>query len=79
MATPELYSGALTPGEYGMRKVCYSINETAELLSTSRPAVYEMARAGKLKIVKLGPKKSRIFAVGIAAMLNELSQQTSTV
>jgi excisionase family DNA binding protein len=50
----------------------YSIGETAELLGTSRPSIYEMAHAGRLKIVKLGPKRSRVFAADIAAALNEL-------
>jgi excisionase family DNA binding protein len=62
----------MTPREHGLDRALYSVKETARLLSTSRDAIYKMAHAGKLKIVKLGPKKSRVPGADIAALLNEL-------
>jgi excisionase family DNA binding protein len=64
----------MTPHELGLFRVCYTIGETAELLSTSRDAVYDMNERGEIKIVKLGPRKSRIFAADIAAYLNKLRE-----
>jgi excisionase family DNA binding protein len=65
----------MTAHELGLFKVCYSIGETAALLSTSRDAIYAMDKRGEIKIVKLGPKKSRVFGADIAAYLNDLRQQ----
>jgi excisionase family DNA binding protein len=64
----------MTAQELGLHKVCYSIGETASLLSTSRDAIYAMDKRGELKIVKLGPKKSRVFGADIAALLNKLRE-----
>jgi hypothetical protein len=62
----------LTPYEYEMRRALYSVSATADFLSTSRPGVYGLAKAGRLSLLKLGPKKSRISAIDIARLLNEL-------
>jgi excisionase family DNA binding protein len=63
---------SMTAQELGLDKVLYTINETAQTLKTSRSAVYEMVHCGKLRLVKLGPKKSRIPGVDIAAVVNDL-------
>jgi excisionase family DNA binding protein len=49
---------SLTMHELGLVRVCYSVGATATILSTSRPTVYAMVHAGKLRLVKFGPKKS---------------------
>jgi excisionase family DNA binding protein len=67
----------MTAQELGLDKVLYSINDTAKTLKTSRTAVYAMIHRGKLRLVKLGPKKSRILGVDIAAVVNELLEQAA--
>jgi predicted site-specific integrase-resolvase len=57
---------------YGLLHILYSINATADALQTSRPAIYDFVRKGKLELVKLGPKKSRITADSIVKLLDEL-------
>jgi excisionase family DNA binding protein len=69
----------MTAQELGLHKVLYSINETAELLSTSRDAVYDMVHRGKLRLLKLGPKKSRILGAEIALVVNELREPIGEV
>jgi len=59
----------MTPQEYGLAKVAYSIRETAEVLSIGRTAVYDLIRGGDLRPVK-PCKKNLVLAVEIAALLD---------
>ena len=60
----------MTPQEYGMEKVAYSIREAAGVLSVGRTAVYALIRAGDLQPIKPG-KKNLILAVEMAALLDK--------
>jgi excisionase family DNA binding protein len=62
----------MASARYGLRRAVYSINETSDILSTSRPAIYDLVREGRLEMIKLGPKKSRIMAGSIVRLLDEL-------
>jgi hypothetical protein len=68
----------LTPSELGLDRVCYSIGDTAELLSTSRDAIYEMSQRGEIAILDLGPRKRRVLACEIADHLNRLRLQAAS-
>jgi hypothetical protein len=57
---------------YGLRHILYPINATADTLVISRPGIYDLVKQGKLELIKLGPKKSRITAESIANLLDDL-------
>jgi hypothetical protein len=61
----------MTPGELGLTKACYSVNETLMLLSIGRTSLYALIQHGDLKPAKLG-KKTLIYATDIAALLTKL-------
>ena len=47
-----------------------SVPETAALLGVSRSFAYEMARDGRLPVVKLGPRRVRVVTAALAKMLD---------
>ena len=59
------------PRAFGLVRAAYSVKETLELLSVGRTTFYELVDRGDLKITKLG-RKSLVYAVDIAALLNNL-------
>ncbi len=59
------------PRVFGLIKVAYSVNETLDLLSIGRTTFYDLVARGELKIIKLG-KKTLIYAIDLAALLNKL-------
>jgi excisionase family DNA binding protein len=61
----------MTAEQFGLNNPVCTINETAKALRTSRSAVYAMVHGGKLRLVKFGPKKSRIITADIVAVINE--------
>jgi hypothetical protein len=65
----------VTPQEYGLEKVAYSIRETGKLLSIGRTAVYDLIRSGDLSPVK-PCKKNLILAVEVAALLDKWRDPT---
>jgi excisionase family DNA binding protein len=64
-------SGSTDPRAFGLVKVAYSVNETLQLLSIGRTSLYEAAKRGDLKLVKLG-KKTLVYAADIVAFLTQL-------
>jgi Helix-turn-helix domain len=61
----------LSPKDLGLSKAAYSVNETLEILSIGRTALYESIKAGDLKSVKYGAK-TLFLAPDLAAFLNLL-------
>ena len=60
----------MTPLEYGLTQVAYSISDTGKVLGIGRTAVYELIRAGHLNPMKPLAKKNIILAIEIAALLD---------
>jgi excisionase family DNA binding protein len=63
----------MTPQDFGFTKVCYSVNETMQLLSISRWTLYDRVKRGELKPAKLG-KKTLFYASDLAAFLAKLRE-----
>jgi excisionase family DNA binding protein len=59
------------PHEYGLLKAAYSVNETLNVLSIGRTALYGLVKNGKLKPAKLG-KKTLFYAADLAQFLDRL-------
>ena len=59
------------PSALGFRKVVYAVDETLELLSIGRTALYAAVKRGDLKRVKFG-KKTLFYAADLAAFLARL-------
>ena len=59
------------PHEYGLLKAAYSVNETLNVLSIGRTALYGLVKNGKLKPTKLG-KKTLFYATDLAQFLDRL-------
>lgn len=58
------------PADITTRPAAYSINEFARQLSISRGTVYNMHKAGGLKIVKIG-ERSVVPAAELDRIINE--------
>jgi len=65
------------PSALGFTKVAYAVDETLELLSIGRTALYEAVKRGDLKRVKFG-KKTLFYAADLAAFLTRLRQLSET-
>ena len=64
---------AMTPQDFGMMKVAYSVNETLSVLSIGRTSLYKLVARGDLRPAKLG-KKTLFYASDIANFLVKLRQ-----
>ncbi len=58
----------IDPSSLGFTKVAYAVDETLELLSIGRTALYAAVKRGDLKRVKFG-KKTLFYAADLAAFL----------
>jgi excisionase family DNA binding protein len=67
----------IDPSALGFTKVAYAVNETLELLSIGRTALYAAVKRGDLKRVKFG-KKTLFYAADLAAFLARLRHQSET-
>lgn len=61
----------INPSTLGFTKVAYAVDETLELLSIGRTALYAAVKRGDLKRVKFG-KKTLFYAADLAAFLARL-------
>jgi excisionase family DNA binding protein len=61
----------IDPSALGFTKVAYAVDETLELLSIGRTALYAAVKRGDLKRVKFG-KKTLFYAADLAAFLVRL-------
>jgi hypothetical protein len=61
----------IDPSALGFTKVAYAVDETLELLSIGRTALYAAVKRGDLIRVKFG-KKTLFYAVDLAAFLARL-------
>ena len=61
----------INPSALGLTKVAYAVDETLELLSIGRTALYAAVKRGDLKRVKFG-KKTLFYAADLAAFLARL-------
>lgn len=61
----------IDPSALGFTKVAYAVDETLELLSIGRTALYAAVKRGELKRVKFG-KKTLFYAADLAAFLVRL-------
>jgi|SRR6185437_6767730 excisionase family DNA binding protein len=59
------------PSALGFKKVAYAVDETLELLSIGRTALYAAVKRGDLKRVKFG-KKTLFYAADLATFLARL-------
>ena len=59
------------PSALGFTKVAYAVDETLDLLSIGRTALYAAVKRGDLKRVKFG-KKTLFYAADLAAFLARL-------
>ncbi len=60
-----------TPQELGLTKPAYTVNETIQLIHTSRGRLYENVKTGKLRMTKNG-RQSIFLAPDIADFLSNL-------
>ncbi|WP_308163776.1 helix-turn-helix domain-containing protein [Bradyrhizobium sp. SRL28] len=67
----------IDPSALGFTKVAYAVDETLELLSIGRTALYAAVKRGDLKRVKFG-KKTLFYAADLAAFLTRLRQLSET-
>ena len=65
------------PSALGFKKVAYAVDETLELLSIGRTALYAAVKRGDLKRVKFG-KKTLFYAADLAAFLARLRHLSET-
>ena len=65
------------PSALGFKKVAYAVDETLELLSIGRTALYAAVKRGDLKRVKFG-KKTLFYAADLAAFLARLRNLSET-
>lgn len=59
----------MTPHEYGLKRITYSVAEAGEALSLGRATLYELAESGELPRVRFG-KKILFAAVDLARLLD---------
>lgn len=57
-----------------MNQRLYTVEEAAEILKVSRHYLYQMIKSGKLRVVKLGERQTRVSE----SVLEELINGTST-
>ena len=67
----------IDPSALGFAKVAYAVDETLELLSIGRTALYAAVKRGDLKRVKFG-KKTLFYATDLAAFLVRLRHLSAT-
>jgi excisionase family DNA binding protein len=67
----------MTAAELGITDPLYTVKQTCKLLKTSPTGVYGMVHSGKLRLIKLGPKKSRIIGPDIVTVLNKLLESAA--
>ena len=67
----------IDPSALGFTKVAYAVDETLELLSIGRTALYAAVKRGDLKRVKFG-KKTLFYAADLAAFLARLRRLSET-
>ena len=67
----------IDPSALGLTKVAYAVDETLELLSIGRTALYAAVKRGDLKRVKFG-KKTLFYAADLAAFLARLRNLSET-
>src|SRR5882757_8927977 len=65
----------IDPSALGFTKVAYAVDETLELLSIGRTALYAAVKRGDLKRVKFG-KKTLFYAADLAAFLARLRRSS---
>jgi excisionase family DNA binding protein len=65
------------PRKLGFVKVAYRVNETLELLSIGRTALYAAIKRGELTPLKFG-KKTLFSAIDLAAFLTRLMEAASS-
>ncbi len=63
--------GPIDPSALGFTKVAYAVDETLQLLSIGRTALYAAVKRGDIKRVKFG-KKTLFYAADLAAFLARL-------
>jgi excisionase family DNA binding protein len=68
---------SINPSALGFTKVAYAVDETLELLSIGRTALYAAVKRGDLKRVKFG-KKTLFYAADLAAFLTRLRRLSET-
>jgi excisionase family DNA binding protein len=61
----------IDPWAFGLTKVAYGVDETLDLLSIGRTALYAAVKRGDLKRVKFG-RKTLFYAADLAAFLARL-------
>src|SRR6202166_1403257 len=64
---------SIDPSVLGFTKVAYAVDETLELLSIGRTALYAAVKRGDLKRVKFG-KKTLFYAADLASFLTMLGR-----
>lgn len=67
----------INPSAFGFTKVAYAVDETLELLSIGRTALYAAIKRGDLNRVKFG-KKTLFYAADLAAFLARLRHMSKT-
>ena len=65
----------IDPWAFGLTKVAYGVDETLDLLSIGRTALYAAVKRGDLKRVKFG-KKTLFYAADLAAFLARLRRSS---
>jgi excisionase family DNA binding protein len=65
----------IDPWAFGLTKVAYAVDETLDLLSIGRTALYAAVKRGDLKRVKFG-KKTLFYAADLAAFLARLRRSS---
>jgi excisionase family DNA binding protein len=63
----------VSPRDFGLVKVAYSVTETLTILSIGRTSIYRLVKQGALRPAKLG-KKTLFYASDIAAFLSRLRE-----
>lgn len=63
----------IDPWAFGLTKVAYGVDETLDLLSIGRTALYAAVKRGDLKRVKFG-KKTLFYAADLASFLTKLGR-----
>lgn len=76
-ATCNAFAAAPDPRTLGLVKAAYGVNETLELLSIGRTALYAAVKRGELTPLKFG-KKTLFSAIDLAAFLTRLMEAASS-
>jgi excisionase family DNA binding protein len=73
MTRCELGGGLMSPQEYGLIKIVYSVSETMQILSIGRTTLYQVVKRGYLRPVKLG-RKTLFPATDLARLLDLMKE-----